>query len=335
MSNNDLLQKVITTSHLGGETGRDALLAPDQQERFIDYIFDATVLMPQVRTIRMNSDTIEVNKIGVGKRLLRGATEAVDDGQNVGIAWNKVSLTSVKLRLDWELSTESLEDGLEGRELEDHVARLISNQVAQDLEDVAINGDTRLTADPLLKMMDGWARRGEAGAHVIDFGGNTVDRSLFNRAIKAMPRTYRQRRGNLRFFTGAGVIQDYLYSLQLQSSDFITSEAYAQQGINSAVTAEGPAGFTIGKAFGIPVQEVPMLDETQAGSYSGASGDHGDVWLTFPKNLLWAVKRDIVIYRQFAQKKDALEYTLYCRVATNVENVDAFVVVKNVKISDV
>lgn len=332
---NDLLQKVITTTHLGGDTGRDGLLTPDQSERFIDYMFDATVLASQVRTIRMRSDTMEINRIGVGKRLLRGATEAVDDGQNVGIAFGKISLTTVKLRLDWELSSESLEDGLEGAALEDHVARLMSNQTAQDLEDLAINGDTRLTGDPLLKMVDGWARRAEAGGHVIDHGGNTVDRSVFNKAIKTLPRTYRQRRGELKFFTGGGVIQDYLYSLQQTSADFITPEAFAAAGINSAVTTEGPAGFTIGKAFGIPVQEVPLLDETQAGDYSGATGDHGDVWLTFPKNLLWAIKREIVVYREFKPKKDTIEYTMYCRVGTSVENVDAFVVVKNVKVSTV
>lgn len=333
MSNNDLLQKVITTTHLGGETGRDGLLTPDQSNRFIDYMFDATVLASQVRTIRMRSDVMEIDRIGVGRRLLRGATEAVDDGQNVGIAFAKISLSTVKLRLDWELSSESLEDGLEGAALEDHVARLMSNQAAQDLEDVAINGDTRLTADPLLKMMDGWARRAEAGGHIIDHGGNTVDRTVFNNAIKAMPRTYRQRRGELKFFTGGGVIQDYLFSLQQSSAEFLTPEQFAAAGINSAVTTEGPAGFTIGKAFGIPVQEVPLLDETQAGSYSGASGDHGDVWLTFPKNLLWGIKREIVVYREFKPKKDTIEYTMYCRVGTSVENVDAFVVVKNVKIA--
>jgi len=210
----------------------------------------------------------------------------------------------------------------------------MTNQVGQDLEDLAINGDTTLTGDPLLKMLDGWARRADMDGHVLDGGGSTIDRSIFNKAIKAMPRKYRQRRGDLKFFTGGGVIQDYLYSLQLQSADFVTPEATAAAGINSAVTPEGPAGFTVGKAFGIPVQEVPLMDETQAGSYSGASGDHSDLWLTFPKNLIWGVKRSITVYREFKPKKDTIEYTVYVRVGTAVENADAFVVVKNIKVSD-
>lgn len=330
---NELLQKVITTTHLGGETGRDGLLEPEQADRFISYMWDATVLGSQVRTIRMKSDTVELDRIGVGKRLLRAATEAVDDGLNVGVAFSKVSLSTVKLRLDWELSSESLEDGLEGAALEDHVARLMSTQAGQDLEDLAINGDTTRTGDPLLKVVDGWARRADEGGHIIDWAGKTITREVFHKAMKAMPRGYRQRRGELKFFTGAGVIQDYLYSAQLVSNEFITSEAQAAAGLNVPSVVTGPAGFITGNAFGVPVQEVPLMDETKAGDYSGASGDHSDVWLTFPKNLIWGVKRSITVYREFKPKKDTIEYTMYCRVGTSVENVDAFVVVKNVKVS--
>jgi len=334
MSNSELLEKVITTTALGVAPGQNGLLSPEQSDRFIDYMWDATVLGSQVRTIRMKSDTVEIDRLAVGERLMRKATEATDDGVNVGLAFSKISLTTTKLRLDWELSTESLEDGIEGDALEDHVARLMSNQAAQDLEDLAINGDTRLGGDPLLSAVDGWARRAEEGGHVIDHGGNTIDRSVFHKALKTLPRKYKQRRGGLKFFTGAGIIQDYMFSLQQTSADFLTPEAFAAAGINRASVPTGPAGFTTGNAFGIPVQEVPLLDETQDGTYSGASGDHGDIWLTFPENMLWGVKREIVVYREFKPKKDTIEYTMYCRVGTSVENPDAFVVVKNVKISD-
>lgn len=330
---NELLQKVITTSTLGTAPGENGLLNPEQSNRFIDYMWDATVLGSQVRTIRMKSDTVEIDRIGVGERLMRKATEAVDDGVNVGIAFAKISLTTVKLRLDWELSSESLEDGVEGEALEDHIARLMSTQAAQDLEDVAINGDIALSGDPLLSAFDGWAKRAEVQGHVLDHGGATIDRSVFNKALKAMPRKYMQRRNQLKFFTGANLIQDYLFSLQNTSADYITPEAFAAAGINQAVVPDGPAGFTTGKAFGVAVQEVPLLDETQDGSYSGASGDHADVWLTFPKNMIWGVKREIVVYREFKPKKDTIEYTMYCRVGASLENGDAFVVVKNIKVA--
>jgi len=45
------------------------------------------------------------------------------------------------------------------------------------------------------------------------------------------------------------------------------------------------------------------------------------------------VKRDIVVHREFKPKKDTIEYTLFLRVGTAIENPDAFVVVKNVKVA--
>lgn len=328
----EIIEKVIRTTEVA--SGGGGLLNAEQSNRFIDYMWEATVLGNQVRTIRMKSDTIDIDKVGVGQRLLRVATEAVDDGVNAGATFSKISLTTKKLRLDWEISTESLEDNIEGDALEDHIARLMATQAGNDLEDVAINGNSALTGDPLLKAFDGWRKRALAGGHVIDNGGGNVDRGVFNKALKAMPRKYMQRRNGLKFFTGSNVIQDYLFSLQNTSADYVTPLDMAQAGINSAVRTEGAAGFTTGNAFGVPVQEVPLFSETLNGDYSGASGNHADVWLTFPNNMLWGVKREIQIYTEFKNKKDTTEYTMYCRVGTQIENADAFVVVKNVKIAD-
>lgn len=331
-----LLEKVIRTTELREGGG---LLEPEKADRFIDYMWDATVLGGQVRTIRMRGDEQEIDRIGVGERLMRAATEAVDDGINVGVAFARVSLGTKKLRLDWELSTESLEDNVEGEALEDHIARLMSAQAGQDLEDLAINGDTRLTRDPLLKVLNGWRRIARHSGHVIDandFAGDgdpTINRGIFNAALKAMPRKYMQRRNGLKFFAGANLMQDYLFSLTT-SEDVMTQSAGAQIVQNGGANANGDAGWTVNVAsFGIPVQEVPLLSEVQDGDYAGATGDHGELWLTFPQNLIWGVKREIQVYREFKPKKDTVEFTMYCRVGTEIENKDAFVVVKNVKVA--
>ena len=325
---NELLEKVIRTTEVGA--GGGGLLSPEQSNRFIDYMWDETVLGSQVRTIRMRSTEQEIDKVSVGERLMRLATEAVDDGVNAGAVFTKISLTTKKLRLDWELSTESLEDNLEGDALEDHIARLMAGQAGNDLEDVAINGDTAATTDPLLKAFDGWRKRAIAGGHVVDHAGANLNRAAFNSALKAMPRKFMQRRSGLKFFTGSNVIQDYLFSLSDAAN---STQDLATAAINSNVRTEGPAGFTTGFAFGLPVQEVPLFNETQVGDYSGATGNHGEAWLTFPQNLLWGVKREIQVYREFKPKKDTIEYTMFCRVGTQIENVDAFVVVKNIKVA--
>lgn len=339
-----LLEKVIRTTEIREGGG---VLEQEKADRFIDYMWDATVLGSQVRTVRMRGDEQEIDRIGIGERLMRAATEAVDDGINVGVAFSRINMTTKKLRLDWELSTESLEDNVEGDALEDHIARLMSAQAGQDLEDVAINGDTRITRDPLLKVFNGWRRIARHSGQVIDANNfkalkadgtpvafPTIHRGVFNAALKAMPRKYMQRRNGMKFFTGASIMQDYLYSLTT-TQDVITERV--GQGIVSSggAIATGDAGFAVNvSSFGIPVQEVPLLSETQEGDYAGvvAGSDHGELWLTFPQNMLWGVKREIQVYREFKPKKDTVEFTMYCRVGAEIENKAAFVVVKNIKV---
>lgn len=341
---NDLLQKVVDTTLVGdGNSAGQGGLTYAQSERFLDYMWDATVLGSLVNKRRMRAVEEEFSIINVGARLTRGATEAVDTGENEEPDFAKLSITTKKYRLDWELSSESLEDNIEGEDLEDHLARLMATQLGNDLEDYAINGDTA-SSIPGIKVHDGWRKRAVAGGHVVDHAGGLLDRSVFNKALKAMPRKYMARRAGLRFFTGTNAIQDYIFSLQQVENGFVNPEALAAAGITRAVRTEGPAGFITGNAFGVPVQEVPLFNEARDGDYdtnSGTSGvqlpsaniDHTDVWLTFPDNLIWGVAREIVIHREFKPKKDTIEYTVYTRQGTQIMNLDAFVVVKNVRIA--
>lgn len=326
-----ILEKVIRTTEVG--SGGGGLLNTEQTDRFIDYMFDATVLMQpgEARRFRMRSNTADIDKVGVGRRLVRGATEAVDTGENASATFTKISITTKKLRLDWELSSESLEDNLEGDDLEDHIARLMATQMGNDIEDLAINGDTAST-DGTLKNFDGWYKLALAGAHVIDAGGAQLTMATFNTALKAMPRNFMQRRNQLRFYTGSNAIQDYLYSY-VQNGGDPWAGPNADRAERGPIRTEGSAGFTAGSPFGVGLKEVPLFIEDADGTYSGAAGDHGHVELTFPNNRIVGVKREITVYREFKPKKDSIEYTVYTRVGVQWEELDAVVVVRNVKVS--
>lgn len=324
----NILEKVIRTTEVGANGG--GLLKPEQANRFIDYMFDQTVLTKECRVVRMKSDTAEVDKLNIGQRIVRGATEAVDTGVNAPATFTKISLTTKKLRLDWELSSESLEDNLEGDELEDHIARLMATQFGNDVEDLAINGDTT-SSDLLLKQFDGWYKRALAGGHVVEGGGAPLSLDLLNKALKAMPRNFMQRRQQLRFYTGSNAIQDYLYAFVQQGAD---PWAGPGSGHDNPVRTEGTAGFSAGRPFGVELKEVPLFEEDDAGTYSGASGEHGHVELTFPLNRLLGVKREVVVYREFKPKKDAIEYTSYVRTGVAIEELNCYVVVRNIKVSD-
>jgi len=322
-----------TGTHTAAEAGNGGLLNPEQSARFLDYMFDATVIGKVARTVRMKSDTTEIDRMSVGEKLVKLATEGDNDATNRAVTFSKISLSTKKLRLDWELSTESLEDNIEGPDLEDHIARLMATQAGNDIEDVILNGDTSLTGDALYKSFDGAVKKAKAHGHVVDAEGAALDRAVFNSALKALPRKYKQRRTDLRFLAGSNLIQDYLYS-NSQNIQNVTPQDIASGIIRGDVPVlGGPAGYVAPYAFGIPIVEVPLLPETQAGSYASPSGSHGDVHLTFPNNVVIGVKRDVTVYRFFWPRKDSIEYTMYTRVGVQIEQADAWVVVKNVKVA--
>jgi hypothetical protein len=321
-----------TGTHAGSENGNGGLLNPEQSARFLDYMFDATVIGKVARTVRMRADTAEIDRMSVGEKLMKLATEGDNTAENAAVTFSKISLTTQKLRLDWELSTESLEDNIEGADLEDHIARLMATQAGNDIEDVILNG-VGSGSDPLYKAFQGVVAKAKANGRVVAGAGAGVSRELFNKALKAMPRKYMQRRGDLRFLAGSNLIQDFLYANSIGTNNTIPQDIASSVIRGATPGLGGAAGYVAPFAFGIPIVEVPLLPETQTGSYASPSGSHGDIHLTFPNNVVIGIKRDVTVYRFFWPRKDSIEYTMYTRVGVQIEQPDAWVVVKDVKVA--
>jgi len=351
---NELLQKVIDTTDLGSSAvnastdsatlSGNGLLYPDQANRFLDYMWDATILAKTARTIRMRSNTTEIDRVAVGQRIMTVAQE--DNPRNFvasgdsytnantttfsaqNATFNKVSLTTRKLRLDWELSAESLEDNIEGPDLEDHIARLMATQAGNDIEDTLINGTG--TGSGLMSAFAGFRTLALNNAHVVDAAGYGLDKTVFNQAIKTLPRKYKQRRNQLRFFTGSNLVQDYLFNLTANAGNGNPFDIASGIIRGDVAANDGGPGSVTPFAFGIPVINVPLISETQ--TYNG-SANTGDVHLTFPQNFIIGIKRDVTVYRLFQPKKDTIEYTLFIRVGCVMENYDAHVIVKNIAVA--
>ena len=143
-----------------------------------------------------------------------------------------------------------------------------------------------------------------------------------------MPRKGLQNRAGLKFFAGSNDIQDLL------DSEYAIALAANQTGTSAGDIAGGAPGFSGPRVWGQDIQEVPLFAADRVGTYSGAGSgedDHSEAWLTNPKNLIWAVQREIQVFREFKTKKDSIEFTLYCRVGTAVEDPNQAVVVTNLK----
>lgn len=333
MSNNEILEKVVTTMAIG--TSADGFLSKEQANKFIDFVWDGRVLFNDAQKITMSAPEKEWYAAAVGARIVRKATEAVDTGENASAQFTRVSLSTTKVRLDWEISAESLEDNIEGKGLDDHLAYLFGNQFGQDIEEVSILGD-KTSPDPLLKTIDGWHKLALEGGRVVQHSGTAgLGRADFNKALKAMPRKYLSRKGDFKFYGPTSLINDYLYSQSEMGN--VPNEIVANTLRQSPITS-GAAGWSTNWPFGVELIEVPMFDSqfNVVNSQTGTSGadDTSFIELTTPKNRIIGIQRDIQQGREYKIKKDAIEYTMYLRFAIAWQNLDAVVTVDNIPVQD-
>ena len=323
----------MTAEGNSGDNG--GVLNPTQSAQFIDYIFDQMVLANDGRKVMMRGNTMELDKIRVGSRLVSKATQATLENDNSAPAFTKIELTTTKFRLQYELSTESLEDSIEGASLEDHVVRLMAVQFGNDLEDIAINGrpaesgngtydntlagfvrqikDTSYSgaheaAAAAATMTNIWESSPESG----DGSSDKLTLDAIEAIYNALPRKFKARRQDLKFYMNSKHIQELLTQLRTVNTTDGTSVPYdIASRVIDGVTPRvgGPAGaqYTI---FGLPVQEVPLYPE-------------GYVDLTIPTNRIWGFQRDVTVHRFFVPRKDSVEYTVYVRMGVALEEKSA------------
>ena len=302
-----------------GEAG-SGILRPEQARRFIDYVWDATILAQDGRRVTMRANTMELEKVNVGERVIRAAAQAVGDYTNAGAAFSKVELTTKKIRLDWEVSAEALEDNIEGAALEDHIVRLMTNAFGNDIEDLAING-TGAGSDAFLSIMEGFVNKvkteGDAHESVVTVANNAWTTDVMQNIILAMPRKYRAIKSNLKFYAGTDAFQGIVKNNGTLADAIAESfgslvpgstQANRQQYLDGTAQTFGGARTT--RVLGIDVQEVPYYPA-------------GYVDLTFPQNRVWGFQRDITVNREYKPKKDTVEYTVFVRFGLQWEEQDA------------
>jgi hypothetical protein len=298
------------------------ILAPEQARRFIDYVWDATVLAKDGRRVTMRANTMEIEKVNVGERVIRAAAQGAPDYTNVGATFTKVELTTKKIRLDWEVATESLEDNIEGAALEDRLVRLMTNAFANDLEDLAINGEGS-GSNAFLSIMPGFVKqtRGTVGNDAHEYAAtvsnNEFTTSIMQGLLLAMPRKYRALKSNLKFYAGtdafAGIVKNN-GTLADAVAEAIAGQVPGSTQANRQAYLDGTAQ-TLGntrttRVLGVDVLEVPYYPA-------------GYVDLTFPQNRVWGFQRDITVNREYKPKKDTVEYTVFVRFGIQWEELDA------------
>jgi hypothetical protein len=288
-------------------------LAAEQAKQFWVQVFDGNEFSQLHRREKRNAKTGEIDKLGLGDRLLRAKTEGPsgDDDYRVAPTFGRVQYTCVRIKLPWEISEDAIHDNIEGEGLETKLMGMLTTQLGIDLEDLHWNGDTTdVSADAdFLTLNDGWLKQLSAGAHVVDASGagftdTKIDKAKFFAAKRAVPSKY--------FRTGR-------FSWMMNTT---TEDAWVEY-VSSRATAAGDDALLGGAKktpLGFPIVHVPSFAD-------------GMVVLGDPMNFIavntWDVRIRKTTEGKSAVMNDMRYGSIYLDDDPIIEELDAAAIIEN------
>jgi len=260
MSNEELIRKAQVTTDALAAAGK---LNPEQADKFIDYVFDLTSLKGKVRTVKFKPDQLDIDKINVGQRVTVAKAEATDPQVRRGVSTSKVTLNPKEVMVPFEISDDFMEYNIEMESVEDHIIKMMATQMANDLEELYLDGDvlgparfqgdiydggsaTHAVKDTYIGLLDGWLKKAR-GSNVKDFNGANISSTVFSDMINALPEKYKRNKRNLKFFSSTVLEQNY------------------RQVISSRATAKGDSALETESnltPYGIELVPAPLFSST-------------------------------------------------------------------------
>jgi HK97 family phage major capsid protein len=304
-----MLQKAVDTTDLAD----GGLLGTEQAKRFTDLVVDQSVMLKEVRVVRMRSAIAELDTIATAGRVSQLKSEGVAPASLSEPAFGKVTLRATDIITPFEITFEALEDSIEGGDLEGTVIRVMAKQTATDLEELAIKGDT-VSADPFLHGLDGF-RKLAADGHVVDLDGATLAKEGLGQMFRALPDKYKRSYQDLRFYFAPAATQDW-------------HDTFADRG--TSLGDKALLGGDVPPYMGVPVVSVPTIPTDLAGvlGHVGTNLSYG--FLTPRDNLVFGIHREVRIDKDKDILRGVNVYAITTRVAVAIENADAVAVAVNV-----
>lgn len=245
-----LVEKAVITTGLFdiGTTG-GGKLKPKQQTSYLKMVRNFTTMIGKCRIKNMTQRVEEIDKMWVGEPITKPATEGATTGQvKVNPSHNKTVLdvTSNKIRSDWEITTETMQDAISNDTYEEEVFDAYMMRSASDMELLAIQGDTTAgsgSPTALLKSVDdGWYVKAQS-SHVIDASGAPISASIWTALLKALPQEYHK--PGLEYFASTTLVYDWMEQVSNRATN-----------LGDVVLSGGRKHLTV---FGIPVNPVEYI----------------------------------------------------------------------------
>ena len=303
MNNNST---IIRKAAIATGTLASGLLNPEQARKFIQQTFDATNLGGLVRHEMRTAKTGEIDKIGIGRRIVRKKTENTDDNYRAGVDTSQIEYSTTAVRLPWEITEETLRENIEGQNFENIVTNLMTTQLGVDMEDLYLNGDEATEPTDkdydFLKINDGWIKQIGNGGHVYDATSeDDMSLDMFYKALASLPNKYNN--GKLRWLMSPKRAQEWEL--------FLLNKVVNQGGAVPDSVYTSPAR--------IQAVECPSLDDKT-------------ILLTDPKNLI-VVNTYSVQIRKTTEGKEAIMqdkrfYVVHLDYDPIIEELDATAIIK-------
>ena len=320
-TNNQIVKNAAITTN----TVTHGLLSPEQARQFVQQAFEQTALGGLIRREMRRAKTGQIDKIGIGNRIIRRKVENIDanaDGSAPTIDPNTGQVTGYRakphfdtvpystqaIRLPWEITEETLRENIEGQGLEATIAALMTRQYGNDVEDLCLNGDKDTPiSDPdglFLYINDGWIKRISNGGHVYDASGHTeMTLDMYYGTIAKLPNKYNN--GNLRWLMSPRRAQQWELFL-----------------LNRAINNGSSAPDSLYNSPGaIPTVRVPFMPDDK-------------ILLTDPKNLIAVNTYDIKIRKTDSDSRAIMEdkrfYVIHSDIDSIVEELDATCIIENI-----
>jgi len=310
----------------------DAILQPEKFDRLIRSVQERTVILPEARFMRMDSDVVEIDATGFVGRILRsgatntGASRTLTETEFVSPAFTQSSLTAKELQAITSIRDRALRRNIERGNFENTLIDLFGEAAGRDLEEYAIFADTNIpyATDDVLSRSDGWVR--EAGnklygvdtatfvAKDFDPAAGTWPINLFEAMLLALPKKFLQNVGEWRFYVGWDVMNAYREELASRTNS---------SGLADVIITQG----TLPNYKGIPIVYVPMLERAPAVTTAQADKVEGDVaMLQHPDNMVWGVFHEVTIEREREAKERRTDFVLTVEADAGYEDPAASVV---------
>lgn len=286
-------------------------LQPEQADKFIRRVLDATPLIKAVRRVILSKPERKIPRIVLADRILRPGVQgtALIESERSKPTLSQIEISTKEVIAEVRLPYDFLEDNIESANVAaaagssaggimDTLRDMIADRVSMDLEELGIMGDTG-SGDAYLAMLDGWVKR--CTSNVVDADGDGISKDVFKALKLALPVKYQNNIAALKFLMNNS-----------QETEYRSLIADRQTGLGDAAIQSSNGMQPFGSTLS-PVPRMPV-----------GTGLFGN-----PLNLIFAIWREVMM--EFDKNIQTREFIIVvtARVGFQVEEVEAMAKVIN------